>query len=281
MDQKKLNIIETSIKLFAKKGFSSTSVQEIAKAANISKGAFYLHFDTKDDLLYELFEHYWRRMQKRINEVSSTPMTPKEKFIHQLKVSMEEVADHREFIIMQIREQVIPFNDMIENLIRRMRYHSVMFYRNHILAIYGSEAEPFAWEASLTVQSLFKTYIDLMIMDNMEFSLLKVAESIANKMDAVMEGYKSGHDCPVITNEVISRVIPENFQLNQMKDIMTQLQEIYDQENDVDLKDTADLLLQELTSKAPRPAVIKGMVFNLERYDEYIDLSSQIRAHYM
>ncbi|WP_226580385.1 TetR/AcrR family transcriptional regulator [Halobacillus litoralis] len=281
MDQKKINIIETSIKLFAKKGFSSTSVQEIAKACNISKGAFYLQFQSKDELLYELFEYYWRRMQKRINEVSSEPMTPKEKFVYQLKVSIEEVAEHREFIIMQVREQAIPFNDTIENLIKRMRYHSYIFYKNHLLSIYGKEAEPYVWEASITVQSLFKNYMDLVIMDNIEFNYYEVAQSIVNKMDSLMNGYKNKVDHPVINKEIIEKIIPDDHNLNQFEDILYQLDEIKQKTTDEDLKDTVEVLLLELNSTSPRHAVIKGMAYNLEKYEKYIDLASKLRAHFI
>ena len=39
-------------KLFFKKGFVNTSVEEVAKKAKISKGALYQYFKNKDDLYY-------------------------------------------------------------------------------------------------------------------------------------------------------------------------------------------------------------------------------------
>lgn len=43
-------IISAASELFAYYGFDKTTVSDIARAAGISKGAVYLHFDSKDDL---------------------------------------------------------------------------------------------------------------------------------------------------------------------------------------------------------------------------------------
>ncbi|MBT2216522.1 TetR/AcrR family transcriptional regulator [Virgibacillus dakarensis] len=40
----KLMLIEKSMNLLARKGYHTTSIQEIATAAVVSKGAFYLYF---------------------------------------------------------------------------------------------------------------------------------------------------------------------------------------------------------------------------------------------
>lgn len=45
------NIVEAADGLFYRKGFEHTSFSDIADAVNISRGNFYFHFKTKDDLL--------------------------------------------------------------------------------------------------------------------------------------------------------------------------------------------------------------------------------------
>ncbi|QSS98846.1 helix-turn-helix transcriptional regulator [Pontibacillus sp. ALD_SL1] len=281
MDQKKVNIIENAIKLFAQRGFSSTSVQEIVNASQISKGAFYLHFNSKDELLHELFEYYWRRMQTRINEVSSKPLEPKEKFTDQLKVTIEEIATHRDFIIMQVREQAIPFNDTIEKFIRKMRYHSILFYRNHLLCIYGQEIEPYVWEASVMVQGILKSYMDLIIVDNIEFDYYLLAQSITNKVDSLIEGYKHQNDPPVITEKIMHQLTPSSYDIYHLDDILEQLELIASSDHEPDIKETIDVLVQELKTSSPRRVIITGMAHHLEKYKRYTDLASLLRANFM
>ena len=48
---KKLLIMETALELFANEGFHSTSIQDIAKKADISKGLLYNYFESKEELI--------------------------------------------------------------------------------------------------------------------------------------------------------------------------------------------------------------------------------------
>ena len=47
-------IIQSARKQFAKKGYSLTSMDEIAKSANVSKGGLYHHFPSKEELFVSL-----------------------------------------------------------------------------------------------------------------------------------------------------------------------------------------------------------------------------------
>lgn len=52
-----------SLKLFSTKGYLNTSISDIMQAADTSKGGFYNHFDSKEDLFYEVLaiaQRIWR-----------------------------------------------------------------------------------------------------------------------------------------------------------------------------------------------------------------------------
>jgi len=59
----KERIVHESLKLFSLKGFLSTSVNDILQAANTSKGGFYNHFASKEDLFFHVLDkarRIWR-----------------------------------------------------------------------------------------------------------------------------------------------------------------------------------------------------------------------------
>ena len=59
----KEKIIHESLKLFSLKGFLSTSLHDIIEAANTSKGGFYNHFSSKEDLFFQVLDEarkIWR-----------------------------------------------------------------------------------------------------------------------------------------------------------------------------------------------------------------------------
>ncbi|MGD9566752.1 MAG: TetR/AcrR family transcriptional regulator [Sedimentibacter sp.] len=51
----KEKIYSTSIKLFRSKGFDNVTIQDIAKAANVSVGSFYNYYKSKNDILNQQF----------------------------------------------------------------------------------------------------------------------------------------------------------------------------------------------------------------------------------
>jgi AcrR family transcriptional regulator len=62
MDLKE-RIIHESLKLFSLKGFLSTSINDVLEAAGTSKGGFYNHFASKEDLFFEVLNEarrIWR-----------------------------------------------------------------------------------------------------------------------------------------------------------------------------------------------------------------------------
>ncbi|HEY4024098.1 MAG TPA: TetR/AcrR family transcriptional regulator [Pseudonocardiaceae bacterium] len=48
-------IIAAAVTLFAERGFDGTAVQQIVDRAEVTKGALYHYFDSKDELLYEIY----------------------------------------------------------------------------------------------------------------------------------------------------------------------------------------------------------------------------------
>ncbi|MEX0300312.1 MAG: TetR/AcrR family transcriptional regulator [Kordiimonas sp.] len=55
-------ILQAAISLFAKQGFHSTSVSQIAEAAGVSKGLTYNYFKSKEDLLLAIINEATERM---------------------------------------------------------------------------------------------------------------------------------------------------------------------------------------------------------------------------
>ena len=49
------NILKASIKVFSKKGFHGTTMNEIAKEVGVSKGTLYTYFKSKEDILNEIW----------------------------------------------------------------------------------------------------------------------------------------------------------------------------------------------------------------------------------
>jgi TetR/AcrR family transcriptional repressor of nem operon len=85
----KEKIICESLKLFSLKGFLSTSIQDILTAANTSKGGFYNHFDSKEDLFFQVLD----KAQKIWREKSLADLDQIEEPIEKIKKLLENYRD--------------------------------------------------------------------------------------------------------------------------------------------------------------------------------------------
>ena len=52
-------------------GYANTSVQQIVEAAGVTKGAMYHYFESKDDLLFSIYERMLSLQKAHLDEISA------------------------------------------------------------------------------------------------------------------------------------------------------------------------------------------------------------------
>jgi TetR/AcrR family fatty acid metabolism transcriptional regulator len=55
-EEKRANIVDAAVEVFAEKGYRSARVSDIARRAGVADGTIYLYFRNKEDLLLTIFE---------------------------------------------------------------------------------------------------------------------------------------------------------------------------------------------------------------------------------
>ena len=65
-------LLDAAEEVFAEKGFTTATLDDIAHAAGYTKGAIYKHFATKEDLFLAVSDRYWRRYFDNFAEVMLT-----------------------------------------------------------------------------------------------------------------------------------------------------------------------------------------------------------------
>jgi TetR/AcrR family transcriptional regulator, fatty acid metabolism regulator protein len=72
-------ILDAAIRVFAHQGFHACRVSDIAREAGVAYGLVYHYFDSKDQVLNELFAERWSLLLAAIREVDERPIAPREK----------------------------------------------------------------------------------------------------------------------------------------------------------------------------------------------------------
>ena len=67
MNKTKRKIFETSMKLFAEKGYDATSIEEITATVGVAKGTLYYHFASKEEIFNFLVEEGIKLLQNSID----------------------------------------------------------------------------------------------------------------------------------------------------------------------------------------------------------------------
>jgi TetR/AcrR family transcriptional regulator, fatty acid metabolism regulator protein len=71
-EAKRRQIMEAAVRAFARKGYHSCRVGEIAEEAGVAYGLVYHYFGSKEEVLEEIFRHTWTQMLARIREVAGS-----------------------------------------------------------------------------------------------------------------------------------------------------------------------------------------------------------------
>lgn len=92
--ERRNEILDTAEKIFITKGYEETSVEDILKVLQLSKGGFYYYFESKEEVLDSIIRRYTDQIVKAAQMVvDNTKMNAQEKFIQMLgaiKLSNEE-----------------------------------------------------------------------------------------------------------------------------------------------------------------------------------------------
>jgi len=76
---KRRQILDAAIRVFARQGFHATRVSDIADEAGVAYGLVYHYFRSKDEVLNELFVERWSLLLSAIEEADRTGESPRQK----------------------------------------------------------------------------------------------------------------------------------------------------------------------------------------------------------
>jgi AcrR family transcriptional regulator len=76
-ETRRRELLEAAARLFAERGFQAVTVADIADAAHLAKGSFYLHFSSKEDLVGALRHSFSEGVVEAVTALA-LPATPAE-----------------------------------------------------------------------------------------------------------------------------------------------------------------------------------------------------------
>ncbi|MFC0525271.1 TetR/AcrR family transcriptional regulator [Pontibacillus salicampi] len=276
MNEKKRTLIETGMKLFAQKGFHETSIQEIADNGGVSKGAFYLHFNNKEDLLIHIHQYYYYGLMEEVNRVRKLDLEPKESLAEQIKVLLQTFMNNKEFIIMHMRENVNVHSESSEFLLD-IRRHSFRWARSNLLTIYGSSLQRKVIDASILLEGFLHGYVKWLVIDDLLLDLDSLSKFIVRRVDDAILGMMEEAEEAQITPEKIQEHFPQGARKDMeeaVQDILGRMRgkiEYLDiqESQKTDLYSTISVMEQEMENDEPQRVIFQGMLSLFKAYSPF------------
>ena len=90
MNKTKRKIFETSMKLFAEKGYDATSIEEITATVGVAKGTLYYHFSSKEEIFNFLVEEGMKLLKNSIEIKTSKFIKVLAKYEHIITIILSQ-----------------------------------------------------------------------------------------------------------------------------------------------------------------------------------------------
>jgi AcrR family transcriptional regulator len=278
MKQRRKELIESAIKLFAEKGFQSTSVQDIVSSYGISKGAFYNYFSSKEELLIAIFKYYNEKLSDKIVEVDSQNLSPREMLKKQIQIQFKYFMKHRDFIVMYFREQNQSINEELRRLLNENTLKMLKREEELLLSAYGDSIQPYIKDLVLICTGFRNAYMKITVFDGVSLDPERISSFLMERIDDIVSGLKNCKPEPLLTEAHFKQFtadlmndqdkITEN--LMKMNEILERIE--IPQGKKEDLQNAIVYLIEESKKTDLKKYIFQGMLTNfksIEQLDVY------------
>jgi TetR/AcrR family fatty acid metabolism transcriptional regulator len=103
-EDKRRLILDASVRVFARKGYHTSRVGDIAEEAGVAHGLLYHYFRSKDELLETIFRETWRDVLDAVRSVEETDETARERLAGIAKILLRAWRRDPDLVRVLVRE---------------------------------------------------------------------------------------------------------------------------------------------------------------------------------
>jgi TetR/AcrR family transcriptional regulator, cholesterol catabolism regulator len=123
-------ILRTAARLFQQRGYAATSMNDVAAALKLSKGGLYHHFQSKDEILYEIMNHAMEITQERVLNPVRGIADPEERLRALIRLHIEVVLSPRDREITVMLHENHPLPPALRKRINARKKDYIHFLEN-------------------------------------------------------------------------------------------------------------------------------------------------------
>lgn len=128
-------ILRVAARLFQQQGYDATSMNDVAAALNLSKGGLYHHFQSKDEILFNLMDHALDITHQRVIDAVRGITDPEQRLRTLIRLHMEVVLSVRDREITVMLHENHPLPPPLRRRINARKKDYVHFLENLIAEV--------------------------------------------------------------------------------------------------------------------------------------------------
>jgi len=105
-EEKRRIILDAAVRVFARKGFHTSRVGDIAEEAGVAHGLLYHYFSSKDEVLETIFRENWAILVERIHAVEESGEPAREQLRHVAAILLRTWQHEPDVVRVLVREIV-------------------------------------------------------------------------------------------------------------------------------------------------------------------------------
>ena len=130
-------ILRTAARLFQQRGYDATSMNDVAAALKLSKGGLYHHFQSKDEILFEIMNHAMEITQERVLDPVRVIDDPDERLRALIRLHIEVVLSPRDREITVMLHENHPLPPALRKRINTRKKEYIHFVEGLIAEVQG------------------------------------------------------------------------------------------------------------------------------------------------
>lgn len=255
MNERKKHVAETALKLFQEKGIQHTSIQDIVKAASISKGTFYNYFSSKNDCVAEILEDLrYEASQRRIAAQIGKARNDRTIFIEQIAIFIKLQEEKH---LYRLFEAILHSNEAdLKKLVLKHRVHDMEWLTQRLIEVRGESVRPYAFEGVVLFTGMMQHTLFVHRYTNSSYHLETVIDILLSYLEDILK--KMERDQHLLLNDGAIQQFRSQVEHRTItkKDVLS-----YAESFDVahfyeEQKDLFDAILEELQNERIRKAVL-------------------------
>jgi AcrR family transcriptional regulator len=204
MDKRK-SILESAVELFAEHGYNQTSMQQIAESVGISKGSLYSFFQSKEDLIISIYEHYQQLVFERAFVVGlEGNLPPLERFAKQFQVQFEGILEYKSYMKMHMRGESAKNSEKLAAMEHRMRGRLFSWLEHNLLEVFGEKISPYKWDLMWMTQSIYSSYMMLLISTDDALAPSILGKHLVRQISLLAGDFLEGKSKPLLNDEMMN-----------------------------------------------------------------------------